>query len=92
MGFMWAEQADAAHQIRYSDAVCRFATPAVTTPLSRALSDARWQVRLAALSSLCQLEDPALLRVVRPLLRDPHPEVRSAAAEAVAELAEGDEE
>ena len=38
-----------------------------------------------------ELEDPAHLRAVRPLLRDPHPEVRATAAELVAELSDADD-
>ena len=48
-------------------------------------------MRLGAVEALSELEDPGAVPALRKLLRDPRPEVREAATEAVADLLEEDE-
>jgi HEAT repeat protein len=48
-------------------------------------------VRLGAVESLSELEDPGAVPAIRKLLRDPRAEVREAATEAVADLLEEDD-
>jgi HEAT repeat protein len=65
-------------------ALRELAAPDAQAPMSRALSDPAWQVRLEAVEYFEQLEPPDLVQRLEPRLRDRHVAVRLAAEQALA--------